>query len=301
MNKLAIFIDITDRSENIINKFKSENYIPSKVSWIEDVKEKCSGDYEKKVLIWHLSSSRIDDDLFSLPKLHEAINLLDSCQFTYKFGVTDNDESYRQQVRATGWFNAVESWAELKDRFLKNIDNGLEGKENFIKVTKEHLFHLFLPLDIDMQALAEIKDDKEKVRRYLHGDSEMDGMLQGKSNEHYRQKLYDLWHILNYDYSSIPNAKPSKEVKNLPKIEDSHPAYPCLRKLAGLDCNCNPINSPIYRFLKALDEGRWADIELTNKTDSLWKLFSDKGVTINDKGISPFHDWYCALADCLKD
>lgn len=32
MNKLAIFIDITDRSTDIIKKFKSENYEVKKVS-----------------------------------------------------------------------------------------------------------------------------------------------------------------------------------------------------------------------------------------------------------------------------
>lgn len=299
MNKLAILIDITDRSEDIIKKFKSGDYtVPSRVSWIEDVEKNCTGNYEKKVLIWHLSSSRIDNTLFSLPELGKAITLLDRCQFTHKFGVTDNDESYRQQVRATGWFSAVESWAELKDRFSKNIDNGLEEKENLIKATKKHLLHSFLPLDIDMQALADerVTDKKKYLQDMIKDLDELYNSEEyaGKDKkEHYCQKLYDLWYLLGQkEYLEEIGKKASSKVENLTPIDN--PLDP-LKTLAGLN-NADPMESPIYKFLKSLDTCKKDDKNVT--VASLCEPFKDW--KINDKNIKSFHDWYCALAEYLR-
>ena len=163
---------------------------------------------------------------------------------------------------------------------------------------KTTLLHLFLPLDIDMQALEIIKDDPGEVKKYLWGDKDRDieGMFESREgNEHYRQKLYDLWHLLGkQDYLRQIGKKASSKVERFTPIDNSSPL---LQKLAGLDDD--PKESPVYNFLESLDTGKKDDRDVT--AEDLCMPFNLK-IEVNGKKeeIKSFHNWYCALASCLR-
>lgn len=281
----VIIIDITLKSESLISKFRSEGHTVCEVRLVNDVVSECADTPGERVLIWHVSSSKIIIDGsvldISLRNIGNAVKILDSCDLRHKFGVTDNDASYKQGVSEAWTFDSVESWDKLKDRFKKGLREGIEREGQSLIAIKNYILHLFLPLDLDMQALEMIKDDKEKVKKYLWGDSgnKIEGMFQNrKDNEHYRKKLSDLW-------SKVDELTKSGSINN---IND-------LRKLVGLD-NGKTEESQIYKFLESLDTCKEDDKNVT--VAPLCNPF--KEWKINDKEINSFHDWYCALAGCLK-
>ncbi len=181
------------------------------------------------------------------------------------------------------------SWEEAFDNLWDHCVKTNEKK----KVNE--ILRLFLPLDIDMQALEIIQKDEEKVRKYLHSNKDIEGMFQSrKGDNHYRQKLYDLWYLIGEKPPEDGNWKPSEEAKKLTPIDNPDPN---LRKLAGLN-NGSPKESPIYKFLEFLDTSKNDGKDIKDVTDYLCNPF--KNWKINNKDINTFHDWYCALASCLR-
>ncbi len=203
-----------------------------------------------------------------------------------------------------------------KDKALKIVDTSSNFKEDIKKIIEYEsiscydailryckkkaeiisfslLLHLFLPLDIDMQALEMIQGDSEKVKKYLWGDKDVEGMFQSrKGDEHYRQKLYDLWYLIGEKPPEDNKWKPSEEAKKLTPI--NNPDHN-LRKLTGLD-NGRTEESQIYKFFKFLDTCKKNDKNVT--AASLSKPFKDW--KINDREINSFHNWYSELASCFK-
>jgi len=183
-----------------------------------------------------------------------------------------------------------------KDKKIKN-DDELELDELELIAAEIHLndyfkkrvipplLHLFLPLDIDMQALKMIKNNTEKAQKYR------EEMFQTRSSDkHYRQKLYDLWYLLGEKGDGT--LKPSPEAYKLIPIGDLK-GKNTLRRLAGLD-NKNPKESPIYKFLEYLDTVMKDNKSIANEITYLLKPF-------NENNIKSFYDWYRALDECLKD
>lgn len=159
------------------------------------------------------------------------------------------------------------------------------------------LLHHFLPLDIDMQALKTAEDKKSYLNN-MHIDLgelyELDKYYKERDrNKHYRQKLYDLWYLLEPSEENKRRASP--EAKKLIPINNPHDD---LLKLAGLK-NGNPKESPIYEFLESLDKRKKDDNDLKEELDYLLTPFKSSGLKIGDNEIKSFHDWYCALASCL--
>jgi len=164
-----------------------------------------------------------------------------------------------------------------------------------------NLLHLFLPLDIDFQALqATTNFDGFFHEMYTNLEKlyKSEEYKDRKSDEHYRQKLYDLWHFLGKkDYLRQIGKKPSSKVENVAPIDNPSPS---IQQLAGLS-NGNPKESPIYQFLKALDERKKDGNDLKEEVDYLLTPFKFIELKIGDDEINSFQDWYCALDSCLRE
>jgi len=207
-----------------------------------------------------------------------------------------NYSTYPQQ------FQFIESWFK---EFAKEEPNSEKIKQAFLALFEilnkspiDKLFIHFLPLDIDMQALEIIKDDAGKIEKYLWGDKDIEGMFESREgDEHYRQKLYGLWHLLGKkDYLRQIGKKPSSKVEHLAPIDNPSP---CIQQLAGLE-NGNGEESPIYKFLESLDERKKVGNDLKEDVDYLLTPFKSIELKIGDDEINSFQDWYCALASCLR-
>jgi hypothetical protein len=297
--KLAVFIDLTERSGELIIKFQEEGYRIVESEYVSDELEKdCTEDCLIRVLIWHLSSSSIAfddvDRVFTISDFDKARELLDGCQFSHKFGVTDNKQDYKKAFKSTGWFTAVESWAELNERFSGDIEKGLEGKEEIERDLKRYLLYIFLPLDIDMQALGEQESNSELYLNEMAADLEELYKYKKYAEEkrtHYRRKLYNIWRIIGLRSDAgepVPEIKELNTAKAIVENKDLH-------ELVGGGGK----DSQIHMFLAHLDE-RLSTERNTAKV-CFCKPFSGYKITVNGKEreLRTFHDWYCALASCL--
>lgn len=140
--------------------------------------------------------------------------------------------------------------------------------------TLQKILRIFLPLDIDMQALEAAKD-KEGYLSDMYKDLESLYKSVKNKDEHFRQKLYDLWYFLDPEKYK---EKASHDAKNFDPIPVDKTEN--LKLHAGFNCK-KPEESPVYKFFESLDN----------------KLLGGK-FKVND-GYS-FHDWYRKLGECLK-
>lgn len=151
---------------------------------------------------------------------------------------------------------------ESKESQLQKKFNNLFNElwDIFFTSSKEstinHLLHLFLPLDIDMQALKILLEEKNDSRKAVDYFKKM--LLESK--DYHKKILNDAEGLLN----QISDEKKKTEVKaSFDKIRDF------LGTLAELQPNKIPdFNNDKNKELK------------------------------ND--IAKFHNWYCALAECLR-
>ncbi|MBE7445186.1 MAG: hypothetical protein HS132_08035 [Planctomycetia bacterium] len=166
--------------------------------------------------------------------------------------------------------------------------------------TTNKVLRSFLPLDIDMQALADktVDVNKEKYLQEMAKDLEELYSSIEKKNIHYRRKIYDLWYLLrkkewlkekNLEYSPelekfTPIGKPTSKLYELAGIKDEKP----------------DLAFQIHNFLMMLDTN--TDI-LENKAKEICKPLH---ITVPDKEnntteeINTFHEGYCKLYEYLK-
>jgi len=123
------------------------------------------------------------------------------------------------------------------------------------------VLYLFLPLDIDIQAL-ELLDNEKKKREKV------------KDPQEYLKEMY----VDNINYLQKFNELQAK-VKKLSEIEGIDKER--LKKLAGIG------NENVSRFFEKLRD---------KKDDTDEFLGHSWGID----GVSSFHDWYCALDLCLR-
>jgi hypothetical protein len=183
----------------------------------------------------------------------------------------------------------------MKGENADNLEDKITAVRNLIikkNPVLPNLLHLFLPLDIDMQALEMICNDEnlkvedkkvQKIKDYLL-DTEI-GMLKDES-VNYHKKLEDAKGM----------------IKGVDELKNNN----TLQKLLELKLEDDKISG----FLKLLDDTKQSiivsnsdlsDDDLKNVIqyfgrDGGWEI---EGAT--PKIIISFHDWYCALAACLKD
>ena len=172
----------------------------------------------------------------------------------------------------------VNEWVESfianckKSQSPGNFDNLFNKLWNIFstsskKSTINHLLNLFLPLDIDMQALSIIhrevkgkKRDEKDVLNYLINSQEPKGMLRSKGK--YEEKL-------------------TEKIQKNKKIES------LLKKLE--------------KFLKMLDEMK--ENVKNSKSEANAKDVIKKYLEKKDfwENVESFHKRYCALAECLRN
>jgi len=184
---------------------------------------------------------------------------------------------------------------------------------------KHRIAHLFLPLDIDLQGINEVEDAK-KIE-YL---KEILNEKKGKPH-YYRQKLADLWYsVTGEDFDGkvndcgIPKAQEDwkklvnenkaiidliKESEKQDKVKD---LWEILLNLCGIKYDSDSFDktkysAPIFGFMCLMDKKirkntiEKGDVEeILNYFKEGWKV---KGA--NPEIIKSFHDWFCALDNCL--
>ena len=310
---LVLYLDSTEKSDELDEYFDKEGHDTVKREHVEDVvdvlKSKTDA-YTKTVLIWHLTSSCFgnnyieDDDALKRAVQYLKDNM--SVVLDFKLAVSDNHNFYNA-AKEISWFDFADSWYQLRTLFkIKegySLAKGLKSlssikKKDEISNTISFLRHLFLPLDIDMQAL-ETTENKNSYLNDIYADLEelynLDKYKGGDKNDHYRQKLYDLWHLL--ERSEENKRRASLEAKKLTSIDNPPDA---LLKLAGLDSG-KPEKYPIHQFLESLDKRKKDGNDLAREVDYLLAPFESRKLKGCDgKEINSFHDWYCALDLCLK-
>ncbi len=203
----------------------------------------------------------------------------------------------RQQFQfITSWFKKLilenSNSEKIKQDFLALFELFNKSPIDKLFIRKRYLLHLFLPLDIDMQALKATENQEgylNNMRTDLDEPYKSGKYKDGKIDEHYRQKLYDLWFLLKPSEENKERASP--EGIKLTPINNPHDD---LLKLAGLGNGISE-ESPIYKFLESLDERK------TKAINYLLEPFESSDLKECDgKEINSFHDWYCALASCLR-
>lgn len=207
-------------------------------------------------LLWHLSASGITSA--ELPDRIEQIKNK-SFRFALKIGKSESPDVLNV-AGETKWFDLLDMGSRLKEKCINgnwNVDKILElmylwqSQEKLLEITT-YILHLFLPLDIDMQALEMLEEEKRK--NYLE--------------EMYKDGI---------DYAQKFGILQSK-IKELSKIK-------------GIDdAQLNTLVTAAQSFFQNLIK------IIKNETNPAMLLKNSwKG-----KDINSFHDWYCALAGCLR-
>ncbi|MFQ5455624.1 MAG: hypothetical protein ACE5EA_05380 [Nitrospirota bacterium] len=177
-----------------------------------------------------------------------------------------------------------------------SLEKGLQNIRNlhFQHFTNE-IFCLFLPLDIDMQALAEILNDgklenskkEKKIIDYLTTEEEPKGMFKDNLEN-------------NVDYKKKLNVA-QKKAKETEKVKNND----IIRRLLGLE---NKEDSRILKFMELLNSKKDevkknGKIPIENAKDII-NYFSQNGgwkvKGANPEVIKSFHDWYRVLDSCLR-
>jgi len=228
-------------------------------------------------------------------------------------------------------------WALYKNETKKAIEYfdklaGLIKKKPTVSnfsLLKHRIAHLFLPLDIDLQGISEAEDAK-KIE-YLK-----EALREKKNNHYYRQKLADLWYmVIKEDFEGrkineykIVKPRDSTQllandkaiidlIKESGKQDKVKDLWEVFLDLCGIEYNSRKpfenkfsmINSPISSFMCLLDKKIEKNmINMIEKGDVeeilnyFSKLNDNKGCKVkgaNPEMIKSFHDWFCALDNCL--
>jgi hypothetical protein len=215
------------------------------------------------------------------------------------------------------------------EQFIRNFEilwelHSQKKIEKTFSLLKHRIAHLFLPLDIDLQGISEVEDAKklEYLKEVLN---------EKKNNHYYRQKLADLWYIMtgrnNFEgkVNDCEIIKPQHDLKELLKenkaiinlIKESEKQdkvkdlWEILLNLCGIKYDSGSsqysvINSPILGFMCLMDKKIEKDMIEKGDVEEILNYFSKlndkKGWKVkgaNPEIIKSFHDWFCALDNCL--
>ncbi|MEK6689969.1 MAG: hypothetical protein AABY78_01540 [Nitrospirota bacterium] len=249
---------ITVEKESFFNDFFGEGKFPQKLRSHFDTIEsflKSSSDPKNIVLLWHLSASGIDSS--ELKEKITAINSKFPSGLVLKIGKSEASE-FINIARQCKWFDICGVGSYVKEKCnegnwnvntIVSLRDSWRSKEKLSEITT-YLLHLFLPLDIDMQALELLEENKK-------GD--------------YLNQMYND----NTDYYDKFGILQSK-IKELSEIE-------------GIDKN---------RLSGIINDAQVFFQNLIKRENDPKRLLKDSW---KDKEINSFHDWYCALAECLRE
>lgn len=160
---------------------------------------------------------------------------------------------------------------------IKQCSNAGTVKQEYFKILNVfQLLHLFLPLDIDMQALAIIHKVEDKKRAdkdildYLINSKEPQGMLRNRSG--YKAKLTE----------ALDTVKKVKELKNKEDIQN------LLEARKGFLEMLDKMKVEVGRATSENAAKATVNNYLNSKENKFWE------------NVNSFHAWYCALAECLR-
>lgn len=208
-----------------------------------------------------------------------------------------------------------EQYREIADKFKKNkYENAkktllqlLQIKKTPIEclsLLKHRIAHLFLSLDIDLQGIADVKKD-DKVN-YL-GD-----VLNKKPDTYYRQQLVDLQFMVAKVSDNNPFIKEElltdgKSIKELiaDKKDEVQDLWKLLLALSGLEEKDDKViiskSLEIHEFVVMMDQ-KTTKVNQGDVNEVLDFFKKDEGWSVKGANPTPilsFHDWFCALDDCL--
>lgn len=317
-NSLVIVFhaDVNDREEKIKNALKDKRIIieDGKIVEIESntliaEKDQIKGEQNYKFAVVY------DDYLKNLPK--EKIALLgknvqkifvachsknimddqkkdlntlfpDKCMFS-EYSHSQGNIIYENSAKLISASNSSEFANALK-KIIDEINGDNKKKRNACILKR------FLPLEIDMQALAEEKVDKEKYLQEMAKDIDELYSSEKKKKTHYRRKLYDLWYLLGQkEWHKKRKLEYSPELEEFTPIETSASE---LCELADVNNGKPDVPFSIRNFLNMLDTNT-----IENKVKEICKLnITVPGKENNKtKEINLFHKWYCKLGEYLKE
>lgn len=219
-----------------------------------------------------------------------------------------------------------------KIKLLENISIMLE-----ISRLVHRIAHIFLPLDIDLMGIVEVRNQESRdnkaigyLEEVLKEKANLDTNLP-KDNEgkpaYYRRKLAHLWYMIvhkkfNGQKAVSPGNNPEELLPDgkaiIDLIDDGKRKKPevqkCWKKflkICGLKLNNdkndpfdnNNIildnNSPILQFMRLLDSKIENNSIVKNDVEGILDYF--KNWEIEGEKINSFHDWFCALMKCLDE
>jgi hypothetical protein len=178
---------------------------------------------------------------------NKKIYILDSHPYEEK-GLIDSLATAIKKNDRNGW---IQPFDNLWTSCIKG-----ESQEEINEILR-----LFLPLDIDMQALEILAKKKENRKKVKDPKEYLEEMY--ADNIDYIQKLKEL----------------QAKVNTIGEIEEINKER--LKKLAGIS------NEKVSQFFKKLG-GKKNDSD--EFLDHFWGI----------DGVNSFHDWYCVLSSCLR-
>jgi len=222
------------------------------------------------------------------------------------------------------------------EEIIKKIDELSKNIIQSLPLLKHRIAHLFLALDIDLQGISEVEDKKIEYLKEVLDEKKNEPKDNQDNPCYYRQKLADLWYmVVKKDFSSqkineCEIVRPTQNENSLPerkaiidliedekkKNEEVKKYWKLLLKICGLKFdNNNPFDSskinpdenlPIIKFMCLMDskikKNKIEQQDVNKILNYFSELNNNKGWEV--KGAKPeviksFHDWFCALIDCL--
>jgi len=218
-----------------------------------------------------------------------------------------------------------EKWEDLKGI----LDIEKKKLDKCVVLIKHRISHLFLPLVIDLQGIAEVRRQKseEIALEYLEEvlvEKRGEDKPKARSGNppYYRQKLADLWFMVaKYQDLEFKTQKPDQLMANGQALIDLiandkkdkiKQEWEKLLRICGQKYSKNnPFNkeaiqkdkdSWVYKFMCKLDE--CVKNQKINSIDEILKYEKlDNNLSSNISNLKSditFHWWFCKLNDCLE-
>ena len=241
--------------------------------------------------------------------------------------------------------NVMSLWNAVQEAIRKGEEE-IKKKAGVIKLflIKHRVAHLWLPLDIDLQGIQEVRNGKSEVGGKKPEERAVEYLkevLQDKNGDipqYYRQKLAKLQYAAAGERVDFSEANGSIKCKN-GEIEECNPVSPqgtenllgddksiydlileskkktdilrsqewtnlltlCGLEKDGTGNDFRPIGfqrSPILYFMCLMD-GMISNPGSRDVTEVLDPFDNWEVKNANPERIKSFHDWFCALDDCL--
>lgn len=226
-----------------------------------------------------------------------------------------SDDDKREEIRIiTRELQNPKTYENAKEKLLVLIGPERTTTEQ-LSLRKHQIAHLFLPIDMDLQGIKEVmirENNNENVQTGKGSVDYLKEVLENKDKEYF-QILIDLRFMVagnklnDVEGSSNRQIDLTKKESILDLIKDKKDTikdkWNELLMLCGLNEEQGSINlnknSIIYKFMKMMDNivKKQNEVKDNKQVDEILEFFKkDEHQTHEFKS---FHDWFCALDNCL--